>query len=213
MPAGRNSKKNHSTILTNRFGTTITVLMVFPSINARTFSDANAAAWNFFLGRSGRHGNDIAQFAVDLDRNLNRFLRQQAGQTSATVRSQRPKRRRAWRAIPQPDGREGLKQNQEITHDGRGLRLQNSVVDQRSSRRKWPVLKRKPSRSSVTFLMQAWSVFNCAAVAGTFLIELAKLDGRQGCQDRPLPWAFAFCSNSVSLFSSTNKRQTRPKKR
>ena len=38
------------------------------------------------------------------------------------------------------------------------------------------VLKRMPSRSSVTFLMQACSVLSCAGVGGTSLIAGSQLD-------------------------------------
>jgi hypothetical protein len=75
------------------------------------------------------------------------------------------------------------------------------------------VLKRSPSRSSVTFLMQVCSALSCSFVASASLMAAFKRISAKNSS--PLP-AFAVviaCSNSVSLFSSTNKRQTRPRKR
>jgi hypothetical protein len=76
------------------------------------------------------------------------------------------------------------------------------------------VLKRIPSRSSVTFLMQAWSVLSCAGVAVMSLIAgLSLISSSSSLRFSAFSAVVSACSNYVSLAASTNNRQTRPRKR
>ena len=139
------------------------------------------------LGSAGGHFDDVAEFAVDLNGDFERVLDEQGrvelrpggvgearaaacASPSAVLQGGRVLRG-AWPRVLRPGAarRAGAESG---SRAGRQTGLVSQVIASlmKTIRAEMAVLKRRPSRSSVTFLMQAWSALSWAAVGWVSLM-------------------------------------------
>ena len=202
------------------FGTMMTFLIVLPAMNGCTFRTLSPPLPDRRIVGVHRHFDDVAELAVHLHGNFNLALDEQRRVELRPRRVGERGRGLAERGMqPRPKffrevRRERREQLQKSFHHGQRLRLpRHRLVDENHHR---------GNRRVETHAVQIFGDFFDARVQRLELRGRGVQVGNGAVEQNQIQQFFALlafaavvsaCSKAVSDFSSTNKRQTRPRKR